>query len=104
MLPVTPPRAKVLHQKGRLAFSWTTAAHGPLKYHVPQLTSFQGLCAWSASATGGGYFFDHITSAWNVPGRSNQTEQAFRRHVFEIHLGIWVELEETKCLAYPRGY
>ena len=80
------------------------AAHGPPKYHVPQLTSFQDLYAWSASAAGGVYFFDHITWSWKVPGRTKQTEQAFRQHVFEIHLGIWVGLEETKCLAYPKVY
>lgn len=59
---------------------------------------------WSASVVGGKYFPDYITSALKVLVREKQTEQAFLQHVFEIHLGIWVGLEETKCLAYPRGY
>lgn len=86
MPPVTP-LAKVLHQKGRLAFSVDeVAAHGPPKYHVPQLTSFPASLCVVSYAAGGAICLDHITQhAWRYQDVQNK-EQAFRQHVFEIHL------------------
>lgn len=57
-----------------------------------------------ANAAGGKNSADHMISALKVLVHSQQTEQAFLLSVFEIHLGTGVGLEETKYLAYPRGY